>query len=216
MPDRSTPDGTALRRASRRRFLWCVVVSLAVHLWLVSATLWRSDSSGAPDGAGAGRINARLVDRADLIPLLTQESAGDPSQAATPPRAPDVASKPQGMAATDGQHVGMAGLPDTTFYPARQLDVYPRLLAPIQVQYPAAAAQSQVSGEALVMLMIDEYGGVNEVSVVQSMPAGYFEESALAAFASARFSPARKDGRIVRSRVLVNLKFNPDGPTIVP
>ena len=110
----------------------------------------------------------------------------------------------------------MSGVPDTTFYPARQLDVYPRLLAPLQVQYPPAAAQGQITGQALVLLMIDENGVVNEVSIVQAEPAGYFEESAAAAFSSARFSPARKDGRIVRSRVLVNLKFSPDGPVVGP
>jgi protein TonB len=47
--------------------------------------------------------------------------------------------------------------------------------------------------------------------VVQAAPAGYFEGAAVAAFETARFAPAQKDGRSVRSRVLVRVSFDPVG-----
>jgi protein TonB len=64
-----------------------------------------------------------------------------------------------------------------------------------------------------LLLLVDETGQVHECSVVDARPEGIFEEAALGAFRSARFSPGRKDGRNVRSRVLVKVVFNPDQAT---
>ena len=58
-----------------------------------------------------------------------------------------------------------------------------------------------------MLLLIDEFGGVNEASVVESQPEGYFEDAALAVFRAARFSPAQKQGRAVKSRVLLQVKY---------
>jgi protein TonB len=58
-------------------------------------------------------------------------------------------------------------------------------------------------------VLVDEAGKVREVSVVEAQPEGYFEPAALAAFQDVRFEPARKDGRPVRSRVLIKVAFDP-------
>jgi len=100
-------------------------------------------------------------------------------------------------------------IPDPVYYPARQLDVYPALLQSIKLEYPRHAAQSRVSGKVLVMLLIDEAGLVNDISITEAEPAGYFENAVHAAFADARFFPARKDGRTVKSRVLIRVKYDP-------
>lgn len=60
----------------------------------------------------------------------------------------------------------------------------------------------------LLTLLIDEAGSVNEVSVVEAEPAGNLEGAVRRAFASARFSPARKDGRAVKSRVMISVSYN--------
>jgi protein TonB len=52
---------------------------------------------------------------------------------------------------------------------------------------------------------------VQEAAVVQAAPEGHFEGVAVAAFQTARFAPAQKDGRSVRSRVLVRVSFDPVG-----
>jgi periplasmic protein TonB len=99
---------------------------------------------------------------------------------------------------------------DLTWYPARQLDVFPRALATPRPAYPAAAQSLQ--GEVTLLLLIDEAGTVHEVSVVEAQPPGMFDEAASVAFRDVHFEPAMKDGRAVRSRILVKVAFNPDPP----
>ncbi len=59
----------------------------------------------------------------------------------------------------------------------------------------------------LLLLLIDEFGAVNEASVVEAQPEGYFEETTLSVFRATRFSPAQKQGHPVKSRVLLQVKY---------
>jgi protein TonB len=94
---------------------------------------------------------------------------------------------------------------DTTWYPARQLDVFPRALATPRPVYPAEAGAAE--GEVTLLVMVDDVGGVHEVSVVEATPPGVFDRAAMQAFETLRFEPAMKDGRAVRSRILVRVSF---------
>jgi protein TonB len=105
--------------------------------------------------------------------------------------------------------VEMPLLADPTWYPAAQLDVFPAALAPVRPAYPEAAAQADIGGEVTLLLLIDESGRVHESTAVDAQPQGTFEEAALGAFRAARFTPGQRDGRNVRSRVLVKVVFNP-------
>lgn len=121
-----------------------------------------------------------------------------PEPAPTPPARPDENSLPR---------ADVPLIVDMAWYTAQDLDVYPRALVTVEPAYPPSAVD--VSGEVLLQLMIDEFGAVNEVTVVKAEPAGYFEESALRAFKAARFSPAQRDGHAVRSHVVVKVRFAP-------
>jgi len=94
---------------------------------------------------------------------------------------------------------------DPEYYPAHQLDVYPALVQPVNLEYSRDAANENVDGRGLLMLLIDETGSVRELSIIDAGPARVFENSLRAAFSAARFSPARKDGRAVKSRVLIGV-----------
>ena len=96
---------------------------------------------------------------------------------------------------------------DPTFYPAKQVDVHPVALQPVYPEYPQQASSDNVAGEVTLLLLIDEFGVVREVSVVEAKPEGYFEESAINAFRNTRFSPARKNGRDVKSRALIKVHY---------
>jgi TonB family protein len=63
--------------------------------------------------------------------------------------------------------------------------------------------------ERIELLKIDEFGSVQDVTVVNAEPAGYFEESASQAFKAAHFSPAQRDGHPVRSQIVVKVRFTP-------
>jgi protein TonB len=104
---------------------------------------------------------------------------------------------------------------DPTWYEARDLDLFPHPLAPVVPEYTATAKEEGVSGELTLTLKVDEYGFVQEATVVKAEPAGYFETAALSAFRSARFAPARRDGRAVRSLIAVRVRMGP-APTPGP
>jgi protein TonB len=62
-------------------------------------------------------------------------------------------------------------------------------------------------GWVRVLALVDETGAVTQAEVFDSDPAGVAEQAALQAVHAARFSPARKEGRAVRSRILIELHF---------
>lgn len=94
-----------------------------------------------------------------------------------------------------------------TWYPAKQVDVHPAALHPIKPDYPDKAAEQGVEGSVVLLLLIDEAGRVKEATVAEANPEGYFEASALAAFRPARFAPAQRQGRAVKSRVLIRVTY---------
>jgi protein TonB len=96
---------------------------------------------------------------------------------------------------------------DPTYYSAKQLDAYPDPLSPIRLQYPETAVADQVNGRVLLLILIDEFGVVSEVSAVEADPPGYFEEAAGAVFKGTRFKPGMKQGRAVKCRVLVQVRY---------
>ena len=98
---------------------------------------------------------------------------------------------------------------EAVYYSARQLDVYPALLHPVRPEYPEQPSQGKAGGKVRVTLLIDETGRVNEVSTAEAEPAGDFDDAVRRAFASARFSPARRDGHAVKSRVLISVTYGP-------
>ncbi len=96
---------------------------------------------------------------------------------------------------------------DPTYYPARQLDVYPRPAAMILPKCPDAAVAQRINGRVQLLLLIDEFGAVNEASIVEAQPAGMFDDAAVQAFRVAQFVPAQKQGNHVKSRVVLRVNF---------
>ena len=100
-------------------------------------------------------------------------------------------------------------IPDLVHYPAKDLDLYPQALKRIAPAYPQAARDAQVTGSVTLLVLIDEAGRVVGTSVMDSAPDGVFEQAAQQALADAAFFPAQKDGRAVRSRILMKVEFDP-------
>ena len=94
---------------------------------------------------------------------------------------------------------------DLNYYSARELDVYPMPLQRIEVQAPPQA--DRYDGRVQVLALIDETGRVTDAKVFDAEPAHTFDATAVDAIRGARFAPARKEGRQVRSRVLIELEF---------
>ncbi len=95
-------------------------------------------------------------------------------------------------------------IPDPTVYTARDLDSYPRPAAPLdtsRIEDPVAGKPVSVQLE----LTIDERGVVYGVAVAGAGPRSVAEAELRALLAASRFIPARKDGRAVKSRVLLSV-----------
>lgn len=96
---------------------------------------------------------------------------------------------------------------DPVYYPVRQLDVYPQPIAMIQPKCPEGAVAQKINGRVQLLVLIDEFGVVNEASVAEAQPGGIFDDAAIQAFRIARFIPAQKQGNHVKSRVLLRVNF---------
>jgi protein TonB len=95
---------------------------------------------------------------------------------------------------------------DPTYYTARQLDVYPALGGALDFRVSPGDAR-EIAGRVLLRVDISSTGMVDEVTIVEAEPAGHFEEDARRAFAYARFRPGLKNGRPVKSRILVQVDY---------
>lgn len=131
-------------------------------------------------------------------------TAPHPAPTGELPNNPDAATKP-------GPSIAVPLLVNPVYYPARDLDVQPHALQPIQPLYPSAALDRQLSGTVTVELHLEADGRVSEAKVISADPPGYFEQAALAAFKDARFSPAIRRDEAVRCKILIKVKFDFNG-----
>ena len=93
---------------------------------------------------------------------------------------------------------------DPSYYTARDLDRFPRPLAPFRINRAAGDG----AGEVRLEILIDERGIVQDVTIASSTAQARVEEKLRAALAATRFLPAQKDGHAVRSRILLSVGFD--------
>jgi len=197
-------------------------LSVLAHAALIFGLVLRPPAPAAQ--LGPRSIEARLEPWAADRQLAALEQAApaelpDAVPPAPPPELPpEPAAEIEASPGAGGDEREASILPeieseaaiDDTWYPAKQLDVLPVALAEVEPRYPELASAQSVGGEVTLLLLVDEMGEVQERSVVEADPPGVFDGAALDAFRDVRFQPARKNGRNVRSRVLVTLSFNPE------
>lgn len=113
------------------------------------------------------------------------------------------------LAAVQSRSAPAVAVPrDPTWYSARELDELPRPLRPIR---PPRVASLRAQGRVVLQLAIDERGTVIDATVIGADARAELVTMALAAGRGARFHPGAKGGRIVKSKVLIELTFAPDG-----
>lgn len=92
--------------------------------------------------------------------------------------------------------------PEATYYPAGELDEFPRLLTPLGLERVGDVAGADA---IRATVKIDEAGAVKGIEV--AAPGGRGEEALRAALSTARFTPALREGRAVRSRIVLDFRF---------
>jgi protein TonB len=193
--------------APSRRFACALACSAALHLFL--AGLLSLDARG---GAVSLRAPAPIVVR------LEAPAAREPAE--TAPRAPPSPAREHDIPAgtrvktavpSPGEAEKQAQTPmpqpprDPVYYSARELDDYPRPLAPTGFEALVQLVPERTAPRARVMLRIDEYGSVTGVELIEPQPPSRFGEAVRAALLAVRFVPARRDGRAVKSRIELDL-----------
>ncbi|WP_338667914.1 energy transducer TonB [Pseudodesulfovibrio methanolicus] len=86
----------------------------------------------------------------------------------------------------------------------------PRVLTRLDPYYPPSARRTGTEGHVLVRVLVDEYGRVEEAKVVESQPAGVFDDAALESVRGWTFSPATRLGRPVAVRIDIPIRFRLD------
>lgn len=202
------------------RFALVLAGSLIFHFALIFGLQVRVQP---PQPASRQVLQVRLERGIDILPVEASEAA--PPQTAlkdeeplpTPPT--EVETEPSSQPAPLASALPLEqtpGLPaldiplveDPTYYPALEVDVHPVAQHDIIPLYPSQAADDKITGSVILLLNLDESGLVQEISVEQSDPPGHFDQAALDAFRHARFSPAQKQGRIVKSRMRIKVSFD--------
>lgn len=154
----------------------------------------------------------------EAIPAVAQSASVE--TAAAPPQTAAAEASASAAPSESSANLPSVTVPlieDPTYYPAPQVDVHPVALQPVMPSYPGKAVNSRVSGSVVLVLLLDEGGKVQDETVEEADPPGYFEDSALAAFKDARFSPAQRNGKVVKSKVRIKVTYDlTDGPDTLP
>lgn len=195
------------RHWSWRRLLVAVGVSVLVHVLVASR--WHPSGGMRQDAAVTPQLQARLEAPAEPLvvpaaerPDIPLESAPAKPLARVP--APVERAAPSAPAAAGGRFTADAGVavPDPRFYPARELDRYPVPLAPLDLRTATAGP-----GSVRFWLNIDLAGNVVDAVVVDADRSVALTSMAREYLLATRFVPAVKDGRPVKSRVLLELRY---------
>jgi protein TonB len=197
--------------ASPARLAAALAASLVLHA--AAALTLAATPPGSPSGQG-GRTTTPLPAR--LVVPGVSVSAAAPPQPALPVEAPSAVrpektpktlatAPPARRGEAPAQALGLGA--ETIHYLPSELDVRPRLRTPIDPPYPRVAPPD--GGYLVLQLLISETGAVEKVNVAAADPEGFFEQTAIEAFAAARFAPGMRNGVAVKSQTWIELKFHP-------
>jgi len=172
------------------------------------AGLALAPGSGAPVPAALSvRLEATSTPEpeAPFSPSASQSDAVPrPQPRLSPSRPPPVsvlARADESAAAT----VMPPSITDPTYYAAGDLDAYPRLVVPLRFDPLEPRGAAREAARIVLQLLIDEHGTVREATVIEAVPRE-LGEMARAELVSARFLPAMKNDRPVRSRVTLRIE----------
>ena len=201
---------SARRESPSLRLITAIAASALVHAALTALAPGGTGRERAPSASSQASITARLVTVEPALPVVEPAIERTPvTRPSPPPRERKkivVPAAPSAPARSAGSE-SVLDVPDSTYYGVRQLDVFPTLASALELRYPARAAAGDVKGRIALLVLIDAQGAVDEVSVVDAQPAGYFEEDALRVFRAAQFKPALKGGRAVKSRIVIEVNY---------
>lgn len=234
-PDLSASPGRLASDPVLRRLAGAIVLSLAAHFALFSSfgpvpqrqkpRVIPIDLRLEPEVSRSG-ASILAADKPSPVrtPIPTaKRQRADPAPPAAPKRLLDppeelVRNSIDGFdlqigAATTEQemwrllHLPLA--PESEYLTAEKVDKRAEMIGDLALEYPDAAAIRGTQILVVLRVLIEESGEVGGVQVVSTSAEQSYGELARQAFLSARFKPAEKDGRPVKSQKTVEVSFSP-------
>jgi hypothetical protein len=193
-------------RDATRRLAHALALSVAAHLFLVESLALETALRTTVQAAAPVILTARLEPAAEAEPEGPSVPAPLPKVERVRARGIEHVTASARVKQGTETTLALPQPPDPTYYSARDLDVYPRPVAPLELD-------TLVRGRGLAatifrfQALIDESGTANEVTPVEGEPLSLRNEL-LAVLAATRFHPGRKDGRAVKSRVTLSIDFD--------
>jgi outer membrane biosynthesis protein TonB len=208
--------------AVTRRVLGAVLLSLAFHAFLLSAF---KPVSARYSGDSFLRAQLRTTSASLQVsppgrsPTVAQPSpAGKREPSAAPRPLPEDARFTKTFLA--GWQARSGNLPDGReayveldmkvlgqYYTAREVDQRATPLEEPPLFNPLHGPEPGSTAKVILLLLINENGGVDSVATLQSRSKGPYDTIARDAFASIRFSPAIKDGKPVKSQKVIEIIY---------
>jgi TonB family protein len=198
------------KTSPERRLALALVASAVFHALLggsptqgLSMRTFRAAPSSGP------AVHVRLVSREPepaAAAVDSEQAVGGRASRTLPRRANREAPVARSEKAAASREVSLDAA-DPMYYTARELDVYPALASALDLRVQRGVETREVSGWVLLRVDVSAAGTVDAVSVVDATPNAHFEDDALRAFATAQFRPALRNGRPVKSRILVQVDY---------
>ena len=132
-----------------------------------------------------------------------------------PPPAPILGSDLSGLSfgldnlslSVDGDSMSLVGDTTNVVMTAESVDEPPLPVHRVAPKYPEKARKKGITGNVTISLLVSNTGAVKDTRIVNSQPAGVFEESAINAVRQWRFQPAIYKGAPVAIRVTLPMSF---------
>jgi protein TonB len=204
---------SAHSRSAVARFGTALAASVLAHWMLLSSPLVNAPQQAVASDSANAPLTVRLaalpepVQSMVVFPALETADVPPPQPSALGVVEPRLDGRAlSGMPQHLPEGLSLASAPDLHYYTPQDLDSYPTPLAPLQFGRPADDA----AGEVRLEILVDERGIVQDVIQVRPPAPGRVDEGVRATLAATRFLPAHKNGRAVKSRVTIRVRFEPD------
>ena len=180
-----------------------------------------NELASGPEKRDAGQETSFRVEKPEKEPPPPPPSKPEPQeQPSNPTPPPPLANLDSAIGSVDIPLPGvdmanLSDLGDSSLSADKNLvmtdetvDTPPRPIKQVPMQYPPGAKARGVEGHVVISLLISQTGEVRKVRVLESEPAGVFEEVALQAIRQWRFEPAKYQGENVKVWARQRIRFD--------
>jgi len=101
----------------------------------------------------------------------------------------------------------LSDIVEDTIMNENTVDVKPKIISRSALEYPAQALKDGIKGYVVINILIDKDGSVEIAKILESQPGGTFDNAALNAVRSWRFSPAKYKAKPVKMWAKQKIRF---------